>query len=298
MHMGKRKDTFIATLAVTILLGSLCLSAQQVDPFYLNLLEKAEKSFIAKNYRVAARDFEIAAFGLMVNKSLQAKAKVYIGLCRYYLNDLRGSEKSLREAADLIGNQGFTSLLIYESAWPDLDKLISFFNLARPQDQTLPRKVEKPPPASPLPKGENPDESDKKPQEKREPDTAKEVEASASPSPPTSLNIEELKEGDLLPLDLIETRPELKKKVPAVYPAYARPLRIEGTVIIDALISEKGKVIETEVVQGIPNAVGFDQAALKAVRQWKFEPATVKGIKVRVWIRVAVEFKRSSGSPE
>jgi len=73
---------------------------------------------------------------------------------------------------------------------------------------------------------------------------------------------------------------------------------IEGTVIINALISEKGDVIETEIIQGIKNAVGFDQAALKAIRQWKFEPASVKGINVKVWMRVGIEFKKTSSLPE
>jgi len=41
---------------------------------------------------------------------------------------------------------------------------------------------------------------------------------------------------------------------------------------------------------------GFDQAAQRAVKQWKFEPGSVKGIKVKVWIPVAIEFKKSAVS--
>ena len=268
-----------------------------MDPFYLNLLEKAEKSFLAKDYKGAARNFEVAAFGLIGNNTLLAKAKVYLGLCRYYLDDLAGSEKSLREAADLVGEEGFASLEIYESTRPDLEKLISFFNLPPLKSQTPSADVENPILAKTETQGSHPVEPPKKPEEVESKDKGKQTEIETATRVPTKVNIEALKEGDLVPLDLVETRPELVKSIPAVYPAYARPLRIEGTVIIKALISEKGNVIETEIIQGIQNAVGFDQAARTAVRQWRFEPATVKGIKVKVWIQVAVEFKRSQ-SPQ
>jgi len=296
MLMRKRRVflffTFFA-LATVIALSALPFSAQQTDPFYLSLLEKAQKSFLAKNYQDAARDFEIAAFGLTGSKELQAKAKVYLGLCRYYLKDMQASEKSLSEAADLMGDQGFASLEIYEAAWPDLDKLISFFNLARNSTEAVPQEVAKPLPANPEAQSANPGVPAKKPAEKPSKDKSKDSEQKATAAPPPHLNMDELKEGDVLPLGLVDTQPVLIKKIPAVYPEYARSLGIEGTVIINTLISEKGDVLETEIIQGIKNAVGFDQSALKAVRQWKFEPASIKGMKVKVWIQVAVEFKRS-----
>jgi TonB family protein len=291
--MNKRRIFLALTLAGIVLLTAHFLSAQQTDPFYLSLLEKAQKSFLAKNYQDAARDFEIAAFGLAGNKELQAKAKVYLGLCRYYLKDMQASEKSLREAADLMGDQGFASLEIYASAWPDLNKLISFFSLALNSTAALPQEVAKPLPSNPEPQSANTSAPAKKPAEKPGNETPKDEGRKTTTVLPPDLNIDELKEGDLVPLDLVDTQPVLIKKIPAVYPAYARSIGIEGTVIINALISEKGDVIETEIIQGIKNAVGFDQSALKAVRQWKFEPASVKGIKVKVWIQVAVEFKRS-----
>ncbi|MGB7296409.1 MAG: energy transducer TonB [Candidatus Aminicenantales bacterium] len=297
--MMKRGYFIFLVPAGIVLLFFLSLSARQTDPFYLNVLEKAQKSFLARSYQEAAHDFEIAAFGLMGNKRLQAKAKVYLSLCRYYQNDLAAAEKSLREATGLMGDQGFSSLEIYESTWPDLDKMISFFNLARPQNQALPQEVEKPLPANPESQSASPGQPAKRPEENRDISTAKEAETdTALAPPPVDLKINELKEGDLVALDLVETRPTLIKKIPAVYPEHSRSRGIEGTVLINALISEKGKVVKTEIIQGIKNAVGFDQAALKAVRQWKFEPASIKGIKVKVWIPVAIEFKRSLSLPE
>jgi protein TonB len=288
--MIKRRYSLLTALAGVATLTVFSFSAQQTDPFYLNILEKAQKSFLAKNYPEAARSFEIAAFGLAGNKTLQAKAYVYLGLCRYYLKDMQGSEKSLREASAIIGEAGFASLEIYESAWPDLDK--------QSPNEAVPKEVEKPlPPDPPLQKAK-PNEPAKKPEDKKNKDAAKEVETATAAAPPINLNIDEIKEGGLMPIDMVETRPTLIKSIPAVYPAHARSLRIEGTVLINVLISEKGDVIDTEIIRGIKNAVGFDQSALKAVRQWKFEPASVKGIKVKVWMRVAVEFRISPAPPE
>ncbi len=296
--MSTRRRCLFLTLVGIILLSAHSLFPLQTDPFYLNILEKAQKSFLAREYQDAARDFEIAAFGLMGDRALQAKAKVYLSLCRYYLDDLQAAERSLRQAADLMGEEGFAALEIYESAWPDLDRLVSFFNLGQNQNEALPQEVEKPSPANPEAQSANPGESVNKPEEKSAKDPPKEKEPPSNTDPPAGLNIAELKKGDVVPLDLVDIRPRLRKSIPAAYPEHARPLGIEGTVLINALVSEKGDVIEAEIIRGIKNAVGFDQAALRAVRLWKFEPASVKGIKVRVWLRVGIEFRKASPLPD
>ena len=296
--MKKKRTISSLPLAGILLLFAISLSAQQIDPFYMDLLGKAQKSFIARNYTEAARQFEIAAFGLAGNKTLQAKAYVYLGLCRYYLKDMQASERSLREAEAIMGEKGFASLEIYESAWPDLDKLVTFFGLARTQNEALPEEVEKPLPPDPAPQNASPKEPEKKPEGKAAKDTAKDGTQNAGAAPPFDSKLDEIKEGDVLPLKLVETPPVLIKSVPAVYPEHARSLGIEGTVMINALVSEKGDVIAAEILKGIKNAVGFDQAALRAVRKWKFEPASVNGIKVKVWIPVAIDFKKASSLPK
>jgi len=295
--MKKRRIFRSIPLAGILLLSAISLQARQTDPFYLSILEKAQKSFLAKNYGEAARDFDIAAFGLAGNKTLQAKAYVYLSLCRYYLKDMQASERSLRQAAALMGEGGFSALEIYESAWPDLDKLTAFYNLALTQNDALPKEVEKPLPLDPEPQVAKPIEPATKPEEKAAKVAAKDTEQNTAASSPSDLKLDEIKEGDILPLDLVDTPPVRIKSFPAVYPEYARSRSIEGTVTINALISEKGDVIDTEILTNIKNAVGFDRASLRAVRQWKFQPATVKGIKVKVWIPVAIEFKKTPSLP-
>ena len=81
--------------------------------------------------------------------------------------------------------------------------------------------------------------------------------------------------------------PEAITKVPPVYPEAARQARIEGTVVLQAHVGEDGRVKDTRVVQSIP---GLDGAAIAAVRQWVFKPATSDGKPMAVWVSVPVKF--------
>jgi TonB family protein len=280
--MARRKVFLLMIVANWMLFFSPSIfssqQSQQIDPFYRTLFEKAQKSFLAKNYTEAAKDLEIASFGLTADKNLKAKAYIYLGLCRYYLKDTASSEKYLREAADLVGEQGFENLQIYESALPDLEKLLTFFNLKPAQGIVPPLITEKPIQTNPV----DPKKSEEK---------APEKSAQNELSKPPQITLDNLKEGDLLTLDMVDTRPVILKRVQADYPAPARRSRLEGRVMVNALISEKGDVIKTEIIQGIKGAFGFNQESQRAVRNWKFEPATIKGIKVKVWMPIAIEFK-------
>jgi protein TonB len=91
---------------------------------------------------------------------------------------------------------------------------------------------------------------------------------------------------------MVDTLPVATRRIAAVYPSSTGGLKITGAVTVNALISEKGNVIKAEIIQGIKGAVGFDQAAAQAVRRWKFEPATIKGIKVKVWMPISIVFKK------
>lgn len=64
--------------------------------------------------------------------------------------------------------------------------------------------------------------------------------------------------------------------VARVAPEYPRVRgRISGIVVLQVWLDERGKVVDVwPVVKGMP---GFADAAIKAVRQWTFRPAIVKG---------------------
>lgn len=65
--------------------------------------------------------------------------------------------------------------------------------------------------------------------------------------------------------------PVLVSKVDPVYPDVARRSGVEGTVVLDVMIGEDGRVIDVAVVRGLP--LGVSEAAVDAVRRWKYRPA-------------------------
>lgn len=74
-----------------------------------------------------------------------------------------------------------------------------------------------------------------------------------------------------------QTIPPLKvlKRVDAVYTPAAKEARITGTVILRVLVGRTGEVEDVEVLKGLPK--GLSAAAVTAVRQFRFEPATADG---------------------
>jgi periplasmic protein TonB len=80
---------------------------------------------------------------------------------------------------------------------------------------------------------------------------------------------------------------KLTNKVQPLYPPLARQTRISGTVRLHAIIAKNGSVEQLEVISGHPLLV---QAALDAVRQWKYQPTTLNGESVEVDTTIDVIF--------
>lgn len=72
-----------------------------------------------------------------------------------------------------------------------------------------------------------------------------------------------------------------------IYPALARSAGVHGVVIIEAVIDAQGDVVSTKVLRSIPL---LDQAAVDAVRQWKYTPARLNGQPIPVVMTVTVNF--------
>jgi periplasmic protein TonB len=81
---------------------------------------------------------------------------------------------------------------------------------------------------------------------------------------------------------------KLVSSVPPVYPQMARAQRIGGNVTIDALIDVTGRVTATRVLSG-PSLL--HDAATNAVKQWKYQPATLNGVPTATHLTVTVQFK-------
>jgi periplasmic protein TonB len=79
----------------------------------------------------------------------------------------------------------------------------------------------------------------------------------------------------------------IDKVIPA-YPPIARATRTSGTVVLQATISRAGTIENLRVVSGPPL---LRQAALDAVKQWRYRPYLLNGQLVEVETAVEVDFK-------
>ena len=82
------------------------------------------------------------------------------------------------------------------------------------------------------------------------------------------------------------------EKTFAPQPAYteiARKARIQGVVIVQAIIDKEGTVTNVKVLKALP--MGLDQSAVDAIKKWKFKPATLHGKPVAVYYNLTVNFQ-------
>ena len=82
--------------------------------------------------------------------------------------------------------------------------------------------------------------------------------------------------------------PRQVKAVPPEYPREAARAGLQGVVVLECSIDPQGKVAEAKVVSGVPP---LTDAALKAVKQWRYTPTLLSGTPVPVIMTVTVNFK-------
>ena len=80
---------------------------------------------------------------------------------------------------------------------------------------------------------------------------------------------------------------QLTSRIEPRYPVIAKQTKTEGTVVLHAIISRDGRITALEVVSGHPLLV---QAALDAVRQWRYQPTLLNGEPVEVDTTIDVIF--------
>jgi protein TonB len=105
------------------------------------------------------------------------------------------------------------------------------------------------------------------------------MERVALPPPPPPVRPARLHAGIQPPRKIADVVPE--------YPALARMTRVEGVVILEMVIDARGLVESVRVLRPIHL---LDQAAVDAVRQWRFTPALLNGEPVPVVMTVTVKF--------
>ena len=106
----------------------------------------------------------------------------------------------------------------------------------------------------------------------------------ATPPPPEGPRVKFIPYDDP-PIPLKPIRPR--------YPEIAQEAGIEGTVVVQVFVDEKGRVKDTVILKGIPNT-GLDEAATEAIRKVRFRPAKQRERAVGVWISIPVNFRLKS----
>ena len=73
-----------------------------------------------------------------------------------------------------------------------------------------------------------------------------------------------------------------------MYPELARRARVQGVVILEAIIGVDGRVQQARVLRSVPL---LDQAALNAVQSWEYTPTLLDGRPVPIIMTVTVNFR-------
>jgi protein TonB len=79
----------------------------------------------------------------------------------------------------------------------------------------------------------------------------------------------------------------LIRRVQPIYPPLARSARVQGSVVLSALISKGGTMENLRVLSGHPMLVA---AAIEAVRQWRYRPYILNAEPIEVETQITVSF--------
>jgi TonB family protein len=143
-------------------------------------------------------------------------------------------------------------------------------------------------------KSDQPTPSEEKSAKSDQP-TPSEEKSAKSDQPTPSPATQATDENELLPPRRIRVSQEVSQdllisKVVPAYPPLARQARIQGAVVFDADISAEGTVEALSAIRGHPMLV---QAAIDAVKQWRYKPYVLNGAPAPVNTQIIVDFTLS-----
>jgi periplasmic protein TonB len=99
------------------------------------------------------------------------------------------------------------------------------------------------------------------------------------PDPPRAAGPVRIADLPVPPRKTVDARP--------VYPEIARVSRVQGTVVMEAVLDPTGSVTQLRIVRSVPL---LDQAAMDAVRRWKYTPSIYGGHPVSVLMTITIRF--------
>jgi TonB family protein len=79
------------------------------------------------------------------------------------------------------------------------------------------------------------------------------------------------------------------------YPEFARKDGIEGEVLVEAIIDERGEIVETKIIESL--GAECDKEAIRAIQSVRWKPATKQGIPVRSQVSIPINFKLQKMHP-
>jgi TonB family protein len=101
-----------------------------------------------------------------------------------------------------------------------------------------------------------------------------------------------VREGDVVDILQLDVRPRVLRAPKPQYTPVAARQKVAGEIVVTALISENGDVIDVKVLRGLgAKGYGLDDAAVRAMRNFKFSPGTKGGVRVRTWWPQTMVFK-------
>jgi protein TonB len=118
------------------------------------------------------------------------------------------------------------------------------------------------------------------------------ISRSSAPPPPPPPRIEAPKPVQRIRVGGQVQAANLIRAPKPLYPPLAKSARIQGTVVLAAVISKPGTVENLTVLSGHPLLI---QAALEAVRQWRYRPTVLNGDPVEVDTTITVNFSLTGG---
>ena len=90
--------------------------------------------------------------------------------------------------------------------------------------------------------------------------------------------------------DVVDQRPQVQHREPIPFPELAKEKNINGSVTVNLLINEEGRVEQVRLLNATPEGV-FEQVALDGVKSWSFTPAEYQGRFVSVWVKQKIKFQ-------
>ncbi len=113
----------------------------------------------------------------------------------------------------------------------------------------------------------------------------------AAPAPPPTPAPQRpaTREGALVALEDVDSPPRIARVVKPSYPPLALQAHIGGIVVLRVLVNEKG--LPAEIAVSRAGRAGLTEAAVRAVKDWTFQPAVKDGVPVKTWMSIPIPFE-------